>query len=284
MTKREEFDLVLSGSGTLLPCHVGAVSALIAAGYDPVRFAGTSGGSIVAAALAQGMSTDEVLELCKRFLKKDLLKKNWWFFNGWGLNKHERIEKLLSEYLPGSMMDSKEPLKIVGVDMETQSTEIFYSELDLPKNRIPIATAAMGSAAIPVFFQVVRPERVPGTFIDGGARANFALSVWDDVPARRTIGIRFRHTHRRRKVEGTKDYLQAMIGLLADNANHTYISKKRYASVIDINSRGDGMQFDLSDGEVQDLYDEGWNAAQKWASKNPPGSMLPVGDRLVRMS
>lgn len=278
MADREEIDLVLSGSGTLLPCHVGAVAALVSAGYDPKRFAGTSGGAIVAAALAQDMSTDEVLELCKKFLNKDLLKKNWWFFKGWGFNRHKKIEKLLSEYLKGSVLESKKPLKIVSVDMETQRTTIFSSDLDLQKNHIPMATAAMGSAAIPVFFQVVRPKTVPGTLIDGGARANFALSVWDDIPARRTIGIRFRHTHRRRPVKSTKDYLQAMIGLLVDNANHTYISKKRYVNVIDIDSKGDGMQFDLSDREVQELYDEGWRAAAAWAKKNPPRDALPVGD------
>ena len=259
----EEIDLVMSGSGTLLPCHVGAYAALVDAGYRVRRIAGTSGGSIVAAGIASGLGAEAMLGLAKDVLSGGLLETNWFLWNGFGLNKMGKIRALLAANFPGRMADTKIPFCVFAVDVETQSPVLFSRET-FPS--APIADVCTASAAIPIFFQAQRVKTASGLFVDGGIRANFAMAVFDDVVDRRTVGIRFRHTHRRRQVTDVRSYVGALMGTLIDSANHTYVSKKRWADVIEVDSKGDGMDFTLSDDEVQSLYDEGYDAASLWSA------------------
>ena len=61
--------VAFSGSGFRLPAHVGALCAIRDLNYLPKQYSGTSGGSIVAALAACGMSIDE--------MKKLALNNNW---------------------------------------------------------------------------------------------------------------------------------------------------------------------------------------------------------------
>lgn len=59
--------VALSGSGFKVPAHVGALHAIADAGYAPVEFAGTSGGSIVAALAACGMPLAQMKQIALSF-------------------------------------------------------------------------------------------------------------------------------------------------------------------------------------------------------------------------
>jgi NTE family protein len=59
----KELDLVLSSSGTRAPCFIGALDAIQEKGYRIRRIAGFSGGAIIAAGFALGMTIDELREL-----------------------------------------------------------------------------------------------------------------------------------------------------------------------------------------------------------------------------
>ena len=61
--------LAFSGSGYLAGIHAGAACAVLDYGYDIVEVAGTSGGSICAAAVAVGMKQDglKALAMAKLF-------------------------------------------------------------------------------------------------------------------------------------------------------------------------------------------------------------------------
>lgn len=268
----EEIDLVLSGSGTLLPCHVGAYAALVDGGFRVRRVAGTSGGSIVAAGIAHGLDGDQMLGLAKDVLGGGLLETNWFLWRGFGLHKMTRIRSLLAANFPGRMADAKIPFCAFAVDVETQSATLLSRET-FPS--APVADVCAASAAIPVFFQAQRIKTAPGLYVDGGVRANFAMAVFDDVADRRTVGVRFRHTHRRRKVSDVRSYVGALMGTMIDSANHTYVSSKRYADVIEIDSKGDGMDFELSSDDVQALYDEGYDAAAMWSATKGGDARIP---------
>lgn len=56
--------VALSGSGFRLGAHLGALQAIVDAGYEVVELAGTSGGSIVSAMFAGGMKLADMHELC----------------------------------------------------------------------------------------------------------------------------------------------------------------------------------------------------------------------------
>lgn len=59
----KEIDLVLASSGTRAPCFIGALNAILEKGYNIRRIAGFSGGAIIAAGFALGMSIEELKAL-----------------------------------------------------------------------------------------------------------------------------------------------------------------------------------------------------------------------------
>lgn len=255
----KEIDLVLSGSGTLIPCHVGAVARLQKEGFKIRRVAGTSGGAIVAAGLAHGWPTDRMELFCKKFLRGGLLDRNWWFSNGWGLYRGDRILDLLSEYIPGHMQDAEIPLGIFALDLETQHPKLFNRE-----SPVLVADAIRASIAIPFFFRAHKIPGEKGVFVDGGVTSNFAMEVWDDVPDRQTVGIRFRSSYRRRSIRHGPGYVAALVGSMLDNANRAHVSTKRSQSIITIDTEGNCMDFAVSDLEVEARFHEGWQAVEEW--------------------
>lgn len=259
----EEIDLVFSGSGTLLPCHIGAWKQLEESGAFIQRVAGTSGGGIVAAAVATGMTPTEALELSKKFLGGGLLDSSWWFFDRWGIHKWERIHKLLAKHIPGKMSDVVIDLRLMVVDLETQRP-VEITSASHPD--LLIADVLAATSAIPAFVKVRSIPGLKGCYVDGGVSTNFAMGSFDDVPTRRTVGVRLAGTPSRKKISSTSDWAKAVVGSMHDAANHSYVSKKKWADVIAVKSSGDGMDFTLSADQIDKLYSEGVEATKAWLS------------------
>jgi predicted acylesterase/phospholipase RssA len=259
----EDIDLVFSGSGTLFPCHVGAYSALVTGGRRPVRVAGTSGGALVAAGVAHGMEPGTMLDLAKAALGAGAYDAEplMLFARGWGVSPAERIGRLLRKHFPGTMGEAALPWKALVVDVEERAPVVLDSTLT---PNLPTADVVLASMAIPFAFRARKIPGVPGLFCDGGVAANFAMSVFDDAPHRRTVGIRFRGVTVRRPVSTIVEYALAVQATLVDNANRSYVSKKRYADVIEVVSRGDSMDFTMTPADVQARFNEGHFTASDW--------------------
>lgn len=258
----ESVDLVFSGSGTLLPCHIGAWSALTTRGFKVSRVAGTSGGGIVAASLAVGMDPGRALALATEFLAGDLLDSSWWFFDRYGIHKWNKIRSLLDEHIPGTMSQTKIPLKIFVVDLETRKP-IELTSAGTPNVKISDALAA--TSAIPAFAKVQEIEHVGRFLVDGGVTTNFAMGSFDDVMTRRTIGVRIVSTPKPKPIRSTSDWASAVISSMHEAANRSYVSKKKFQNVIEIHSSGDGMDFTLDKKQVDGMFREGRDAAHRWA-------------------
>lgn len=262
----EDIDLVFSGSGTLLVCHLGAYATILKHGKRPRRVAGTSGGACVAAAIAHGMPTARALELVDKVLNQDVLDQQatWWkpwgFLNGYGIHKGDKIHKALKEVFPGRMNEAGLTWGVFVVDVETKLPLWINSR---SHGHLFTADVVMASMSIPLFFRAREIKNLKGMFVDGGASINFGMEVWDDVPDRRTIGVRFRAGKpKRSKVKNFVEYIGALVSLLIDNANRGHVSRKRWASVVDIVSTGDGMNFDLDSDAKTKLFLEGAKSAE----------------------
>lgn len=255
-------DLVFSGSGTLFPCHIGAYTAIRKQGFVVKRVAGTSGGAVVAAAIAHGMSPEDMLSISKKLLNKKILDRQWFPWRDYGLHRADKIHKAISEILPGKMGDVAIPFGVFTVDLETGRV-VFISRSE---KKVPVADAVTASMSIPFFFRAREIRGMKGYHVDGGVSANFAMGVWDDIPTRRTIGVRFRFNPNppRKPVKSIVDFTRATMGALVDNANRTHVSRKRWQNVIQIETDGDGMNFDLSSSDVQKLYNDGYESALRY--------------------
>lgn len=262
MTPKESVDLVLGGGGTLAPCHVGALAALL--DYKRVAaIGGTSAGSIVAAGYACGLHTEDQLNLFREAFRDGVLDRSWWPLDRWGLYSGDKIHALLKQALPGRMRSLDVDCRLVVCDLWERKPVVVSAKTH---PNVLIADAVRCSIAIPGFFKAARLEPDNARlYVDGGVSANFLMSMFDDRPER-TIGARFLQSGKDavRPVRNSVDYVKAMAGLLMRSSDEAHISSKRYADVVTLQTTGNGMDFSLTDKQIDALYDDGFQSMDAW--------------------
>ena len=258
---KESVDYVMAGGGTLAPAHVGALAALLER-KRVAAIGGTSAGSIVAAGYAVGMHTEDMLSVFKEAFKGDVLDRSWYPLNRWGLYKGDVIHEKLREAMPGTMGRLDVDCRIVVCDLWTRRPVVVTRKTH-PK--VLVADAVRCSLAIPGFFRAARLEPDNARlYVDGGVSMNFAHSVFDDLPER-TIGARFlQQKGDVRPVRNTVDYVKAMASLLMYSSEEAHISSKRFADVVTLQTSGNGMDFTLTDRQIDQLYDDGFKSMDAW--------------------
>lgn len=157
--------VALSGSGFKLPAHVGALLAVRDAGYSVIEYAGTSGGSIVAALAACGRDLD--------WMRSEALDRDWSDMLTWspfsmltnmGFCNGNRMLSWLQEATAGTTFAALGcDLTVMASDMSTMGAYEFS------RSRTPdaaVALAVRASAAIPFAYSPVR--RDSAWLLDGG--------------------------------------------------------------------------------------------------------------------
>ena len=177
--------VALSGSGFRLGAHLGALQAIVDAGFEVIEVAGTSGGSIVAALFASGMRLDVLTHMCMTLNWSPMMS-----FSPWALiakqsySTGNALLQFLQKLTDGKTFEDLEiDLKVIASDLLTEK-EYVFSRATTPA--APIALAARASASIPIVFAPVAYKNV--LCVDGGCADNVpadALTV-DSVPR---IGI-----------------------------------------------------------------------------------------------
>jgi NTE family protein len=173
--------VALSGSGFRLGAHLGALQAIVDAGYEVIELAGTSGGSIVAAMFAGGMKLADMHELCMHLDWSPMMR-----FSPWAIVRHQALctgsalQAFLEQGTGGkTFAESAIDLKIIAADLLTEK-EFLFSRETTPT--VPIAMAARASASIPIVFP---PVACAGALlVDGGTCDNVPASdlTVDEVP------------------------------------------------------------------------------------------------------
>ena len=200
MTKTKQVSVALSGSGFRFPAHIGALQAIVDAGFQITDIAGTSGGSIVAALFAKGLSPARMLEIAhatpfQKFIELDLetlLLKN-------SINSGADMLKWLNTYLgeTTSFKDLGLPLTIIATDLNQYSSCVFHQTTTPDAS---VALACRSSASIPFVFQPV--ELGDSFLVDGGVSADlpvnylepanmkFAIELFESsVPLKGTVSV-----------------------------------------------------------------------------------------------
>jgi NTE family protein len=168
--------LVLGGGGLKGFAHIGAIRALRERGVEPVVVGGTSIGSLIAAAYAGDMPSDEMERRALAVKKPDLFRLDRMHMltqrmMAPSLYHRAPLENLVRDIVPrGTFADVRMPLLVNTVDLE-RSTPVVWG---LPGLRhVTIADAVYASCALPGFFP---PHVVDGrTVADGG--------IIDNIPA-----------------------------------------------------------------------------------------------------
>lgn len=221
-------DLVLSGGGVKFIGLVGAIVALMDAGYSVQRASGVSAGSVVAAIMAAAsngdqLTSEEVKELALSVpLRKwrdagpmPIVGPAWGVLSGSGLYRgdfaHDWIRSELKnlgvttfgdlaiddQYL---LNERRYKLAVTVADLTTsQLVRLpwdYRRVYGLDPDEQPVADAVRASMAIPFFYQPVKLTSAKGltsTLVDGGMLSNFPIDSFDrpdgKPPRWPTIGI-----------------------------------------------------------------------------------------------
>jgi NTE family protein len=154
---RKKVGLALSGGAARGFAHLGVINALNEHGIPIDCIAGTSAGSIVGAAIACGLTVDEIIEIGKKI--------SWYKVSGFpystkGLLSNAPMGEILGASLPYKRFEELPiPFAAVACALETGEKVVFRDKGD-------IITAVRASCAIPGVFVPVEFEGK--NLVDGG--------------------------------------------------------------------------------------------------------------------
>ena len=262
---KKEVGVAFSGSGFKVPAHVGALVALEDLGYNIVEVSGTSGGSIIAAMYACGVSSREMTHITMTKDWSDMIEfeilalAKGCFCTGYSLYNY------LYEMTSGkTFSQTKVPLTVIASDM-AYNTPFVFSTSNTPEDEVALAIRA--SASIPfVYTPVIHEDKY---LVDGGVVNNIPIDRLQ-VPPEQRIGIQM-HSEKVEVSSGNTlkwpwNMASRILNLLIQNSENTHISKSLVgsSSMIYIESGfADSLDTNMSSDTRRQLYDAGYNSTIK---------------------
>lgn len=159
--QRPRIGLALSGGVARGNAHIGVLRVLEENQIPIDYIAGTSAGSLVAAAYAAGMTVDEIAKIGRAMRWRDVGRVT---LSRLGVQSNARMEEFVRARLPVKRFeDLRIPLAIVATDLKTGSA-VIMTEGDVP-------FAIRASCALPGWYVPVTDEH-GRQLVDGGLVAN----------------------------------------------------------------------------------------------------------------
>jgi NTE family protein len=161
--------LVLSGGGAKTAAHLGACRALREAGFEPAWYVATSMGAVIAAGLASGVASDELLERMadagpRGIVRNPLAPVAGLFLRS--LLKPGPLRRAIEAMVPARRFsDLSVPLTVTAVDLDTGELVLFGAGA----TNAPLVDVLCASCALPLYYPAVILNG--RRFGDGGLRA-----------------------------------------------------------------------------------------------------------------
>ncbi|MFC5463159.1 patatin-like phospholipase family protein [Lederbergia graminis] len=290
-----EIDGVFSGGGIKGFALIGAYQELEERGFVFKQVAGTSAGAIMAAFIAAGYTSKEILSIMEETDMKDFLDARntllpfsiaKWLLLYWrmGMYRGEALEEWLSKklaakgiYTFGDLPENK--LRLIASDLSTGRMVVLPNELDqygIPKETFPVARAVRMSCGLPFFFEPIKLRSLAGTsiVIDGGLLSNFPIWLFENENGRRSrpvIGVKLSQNleeQPKRIIKNGLGLFEALFITMKDAHDTRYISRKHEKDIIFIPME-DGLtaEFSLSDEKKATLIERGRKKTSDFLNK-----------------
>jgi len=179
---------VFSGGGAKAIAHVGAWKAIREAGGEVTHIVATSMGAVIGAALAAGVTPDEVAIAARSLSRKDVapldaasLLKGVFASH---ILKAEGLQRTVARFVPAqSFAQLMIPLTVTATDLDSGELVLFGA---LGQD-VPLQDALYASCALPLYYP---PARLDGRRLaDGGLRAVLPLAPAQRIPADLVVAI-----------------------------------------------------------------------------------------------
>ena len=162
--RKIKIGVAFGGGGAKGVTHIGVIKAFQEFGLDFDYVAGTSVGSIMGSAYANGMKYEEILKIAKELKTSDIRTSKLFFIP----SKTEGIETMMiNTFGDINIEDLKKPFSCVAVDIKS-TKEICISKGNLAK-------AVAGSCCVPGVFQPVPFKDF--LLCDGGLQNNIPANI-----------------------------------------------------------------------------------------------------------
>ena len=251
--------LVLSGCGMRYPLHAGGVMRLQET-YTITDICGTSGGSIIAAAVASGYngSTLEQLVLSTDPKTNGLIDVSVFglLFRGWGLVKGNKIEMFMRDHFAATFKDTKIPLSVVTTNL-SQHKQVVFSSSSTPD--MSVSRAVRVSLSIPGVFKAV--DIGGDLYVDGGVMDNFDLDVFGDGEG--VMGLRMGGEDDLappERITGVEQYIGAVVSAMFSSMNRAHIQDATKAKVIALDSKGfKSLNLNMTMDDIKHMIELGYS-------------------------
>lgn len=279
LTPKKSIKIVLSGSGTLYPLHVGALNYLTDEGYEIESITGVSGGAIVAAAFASGYKGEDLVNLVLETLpsKNKLIDWNWCPFRNWGLIKGNRIETKMRSLFKPTFGDTEIPLKVFACNIDNKDTTYgdplytVFSSIQTPTQ--DIASAVRASMSIPLVFN---PKVINGhRYIDGGVAANFPVSIYGNE-GEGVVGFHVRGDKDFSEPKSLSEYIRTVIDIMMGSINREHINDAQWAKTVLLNTTTGNLNFKMTEEDALALIEEGYQQAK---ASDKPKNVLAIKNK-----
>jgi NTE family protein len=315
--ERKSADLVLSGGGVKFIGLVGAIVALMDAGYSFRRVSGVSAGSVVASVLSAASKGDQLTGEEVKELALSVPLGKWrdagpvpYLGAAWGLLRDTSLYrgdaayewvrselKNLGVTTFGDLTDEEQLpeercYRLVVTVADLTAAQLVRLPWDyrrlygLDPDEQLVADAVRASMAIPFFYRPVTLTGASGarsTLVDGGVLSNFPIDTFDrhdgKPPRWPTFGISILPTPTEgigavmpvlkplRLLEQTA-LLESLLTTMLAGHDQTHLSQPWVAArAITVESTNVGvLDFDAPRGRLEELYENGYAAAQEFLS------------------
>lgn len=261
-----DFVPILAGGGTRLSAHIGILHALETLGVKFDHLVGVSGGSIIGALYASGISLPDLKQLA--------LDTNFSKFKGYsilqllragGLSTGDGFEQWVEGLLDGlCFKDLPRNLHIVATDVLTGSPVVFNKILTPD---LKVSKAVRYSMSIPLLFTFNQHKK--HILVDGSILAEDALHRDWSGKGTPVVCFRMRSVELSNNVvvDGLfplKGYLTLLIRTFMNTISREYINDKFWDHTVVVNTGGiSPIEFNLSDVDKEKLFLQGYNTAME---------------------
>jgi len=241
-------------------------------GYEIEEICGTSGGAIVATGIATGYDPGpELIGLMKELLpsKRNLIDYSLIsLLFRWGFVKGDKITELFKEYAPESFSKTIIPLHVVTTNLNRRAVRVFSTK-DTPD--ACVASAVRASMSIPGVFA---PLKIDGElYVDGGVTGNYMLDIFGT--GENVFGLRFGESNRFAKweeaphteIKSVAKYIDANIDAMMNATTREHIDDAMFARTITLDTKHSGLNFKMTEKDVDEMVEDGWNSVDRWLKK-----------------